>query len=175
MLVHRKRQRRGAAAVTKAANETANLVIGKAVAPEFLRHKGRKQFRVPDVSVVLGDETVGAVVCGGPLSECRAERGNDLFPIGKGHGPPSHAHAALKDSVINSHPALTIDARQVQWSARKLLQDVVDRGNSHRWYGSSRPAMRKQSATTEKSRQCRAIGEPWARVLFGAAARLDEE
>src|SRR5258708_1027927 len=121
MLVHRKRQRRGAAAVTKAANETANLAIGKAAAPEFLRHKGRKQFRVPHLSVVLGDETVGAVVGGGPLSECRTERGKDLFPMGKGHRPPSHAHAALKDSVINSQAVLIIHARQIPWSAWKLL------------------------------------------------------
>src|SRR5258706_16240899 len=121
MLVHRKRQRRGAAAVTKAANETANLAIGKAAAPEFLRHKGRKQLRVPHLSVVLGDETVGAVVVGGPLSECRAERGKDLFPMGKGHRPLSHARAALKDSVINSEPVLTIYTRHIQWSARKFL------------------------------------------------------
>ena len=59
----------------EAANEGANLAVGKTATPEFLRHKCRKQLRRPHVSVVLGNKSIGVVVGGGTLSKCRGERG----------------------------------------------------------------------------------------------------
>ena len=81
MLMHRKGQRCGAAELGEAANKTANLAVVKTATPEFLRYKRRKEFCSPHLSIVLGDESVSAIVCGGPVGEPRAERDKSLFPI----------------------------------------------------------------------------------------------
>lgn len=50
-------------------NEAASLAVGKTSSPELLGYKRRKQLCGPHIGVVLGDESIGAVVCDGPLGE----------------------------------------------------------------------------------------------------------
>jgi hypothetical protein len=67
MLVHRKRQRRGTAAVSEAANKGASLTVEKTATPEFLRHEYRKQLRGPHLSIIFGNEFIVVVAGVGTL------------------------------------------------------------------------------------------------------------
>ena len=81
VLVHRKGQRGGPAGAAEVPNEATSLPVGETAAAKFLGHKRRIQLCRPYVGIVLGDESIRAIVCGSPLSEYRTEFGYDSFPI----------------------------------------------------------------------------------------------
>ncbi len=82
MLVHRERQRRGAAVLGEGAQHICDLAVRSSASAQFFRDRRGEHAPLFQRRVVLADKRVALVMGLGPAGEFLAETASDLDPMG---------------------------------------------------------------------------------------------